>query len=474
MLSQIKRLGADSLLYAFMNVGTKLIAFLLFPFYTMYLTEVSEFGMLDMVDRTIAMVTFLVIFGTDSALAYYYFEVEDKVKRNKYIRSVMTFRLAIVALIFLILLVFGNSISEWILEDSNSTHLLYISMFTLLFDTVIALVLTVFRYQFITKKVVFLTLLKMLLIAVTSMIVLAYIWTSVEGVLFARLGSVILVFLLLFWSSREMLMPYFDRVIWKELLKYAAPLVPASLAFWVILNSNTFILKSFYSLEEVGIYGTAIKFATFITLLTSGIQMAWRPFSMSLYKKEDSASVFASLYALILIAGSFGILLLATIMPWVIKILSENYEVAYPYVAPMAIATFLNFYYLIISIGIFVTKKTKHISIAFAFSAGLTILLSFWLIPQFGIWGAVISYIAAYCLAIFLIYRKSQTYFYVPFPGWKMAFVFTALIGSTFSIIMIQLRELSWVYIVVVWMVFIVLLLIVRIDRHIQRIKRGD
>ncbi|MGE6487624.1 lipopolysaccharide biosynthesis protein [Paenisporosarcina sp. NPDC076898] len=474
MLGQLKRLGADSLLYAFMNVGTKLIAFLLFPFYTFYLTDTAEFGMLDMADRTIGMVTFLVIFGTDSALAYYYYEVEDKVKRNKYIRSVMTFRLAVVALIFLVLLIGGKWISEWVFDDAGSIHLLYIAMFTLLFDTVIALVLTVARYQMLTKKVVFMTLLKMLLIALVSMAVLAYVWTTVEGILFARMASVIFIFLLLFWSSKEMLKPFYDRVIWKELLIYSAPLVPASLAFWVILNSNSFILKHYYSMDVVGIYGTAIKFATFITLLTSGIQMAWRPFSMSLYKKENSANVFASVYGLILMAGSYGILLLATIMPWVIKILSDNYEEAYPYVAPIAIATFLNFYYLIISIGIFVTKQTKHVSIAFAISAGLTILLSFLLIPNFGIWGAVYSYIAAYCLATFLIYRKSQKLFYVPFPGWKMAFVIFTLIASTFAIIGIQLNGLGSSLIFVVWVVFTISLLLVRIDKHIQRGKRGD
>lgn len=471
MFSQIKRLGADSLLYAFMNVGTKLIAFILFPFYTIYLTNPADFGMLDIVDRSIAMITFLVIFGTDSALAYYYFEVEDEKKRNQYIRSVMTFRLLVVSLLFVILLLGGNYIAEWILEDSTAKNLLYISMVTLLFDTIIAVVLTVLRYRFITKKVVLLTLLKMLLIAVTSMVVLAYIWQTVEGILFARMFSVILVFVLVIWSSKEMLKPYFNKVMWKELLKYAAPLVPASLAFWIIINSNTFILKEYYSLAEVGIYGTAIKFATFITLLTSGIQMAWRPFSMSIYKKENSKEIFASLYAIILIAGSIGILFLATIMPWVIKILSANYQIAYPYVAPMAIATFLNFYYLIVSIGIFVTKETRHISIAFAFSAILTIILSIWLIPQFGIWGAVISYIAAYVVALVLIYRKSQKLFFVPFPGWKIVSAIAFLIGSTFAIVFIQTHEYPYIYIFIVWILFFVSLYIIRMDRHINKLR---
>ncbi|KAF6509670.1 hypothetical protein GS8_3201 [Geobacillus stearothermophilus] len=44
MFSAFKRLGADSLLYAFMNVGTKMIAFLMLPIYTSYLSKATVRG----------------------------------------------------------------------------------------------------------------------------------------------------------------------------------------------------------------------------------------------------------------------------------------------------------------------------------------------------------------------------------------------------------------------------------------------
>ena len=57
------------------------------------------------------MLTFLVIFGTDSALAYYYFEYKDKETREKYVRSVMTFRLSIVVLLFVVFFIGGDWLS---------------------------------------------------------------------------------------------------------------------------------------------------------------------------------------------------------------------------------------------------------------------------------------------------------------------------------------------------------------------------
>ncbi|MDI2589784.1 oligosaccharide flippase family protein [Psychrobacillus sp. NEAU-3TGS] len=471
MFSQLKRLGADSLLYAFMNVGTKLIAFILFPLYAHYLVDTSLVGLLQMVDTTVSMLTFLVIFGTDSALAFYYFEYKDKETREKYVRSVMTFRLSLVVLLFVVFLIGGDWLSALILESAGYSQLFYIALGTLALDTIVTLVLTILRYEFHTKRVVFTTIGKMLLIAVVSVLFLMFVWTSLEGILVARLVSVAIIVFVLIKPVRVYLKPLVDKVILKKILVYAAPLVPASLAFWIIANANNFFIRAYGTLDDVGIYGTAIKFATFITLLTSGIQLAWRPFSMSLKDKKDSPQLFATLYAAFLLIGSFGVLALATCMPWIILVMPENFRIAFQYVAPISIATFLSFYYMIVSTGIFYSKQTKHISIAFGIAAVVSIVLNFVFVPHLTIWGTVISYIAAYFLALFMVFRKSQKLYFVPFSGFKMAWTIVWLIAATLSIVYIQLHDINSWLILGVWIAFIILVLIVRMDKYFVKRK---
>ncbi|QFF98163.1 polysaccharide biosynthesis protein [Psychrobacillus glaciei] len=471
MFSQLKRLGADSLLYAFMNVGTKLIAFILFPLYAYYIGDTAKIGILQLVDTNVSMLTFLVIFGTDSALAYYYFEYKDKETREKYVRSVMTFRLSVVFLLVIAFLIGGDWLSSLLLGSSGYTDLFYIALGTLCLDTIVTLVLTILRYEFQTKKVVFTTVAKMLLIAIVSVLFLMFIWDSLDGILVARLISVGIIVLVLIKPVKIYLRPLFEWGILKKILVYAAPLVPASLAFWVIANANNYFLKAYGTLSDVGLYGTAIKFATFITLLTSGIQLAWRPFSMSLKDKDSSPKLFATLYAAFLLVGSLGVLLLATAMPWIILVMPEEFRIAFQYVAPIAIATFLNFYYMIVSTGIFYTKQTKHISIAFGIAAVISVILNFIFVPVFSIWGTVISYIVAYCVALFLVFRKSQKLYYVPFSGFKMAWTIFWLIAATVSIVYIQVKDLNNWSIAGVWIGFIVLILLVRMDKYFVKRK---
>ncbi|MED3573611.1 lipopolysaccharide biosynthesis protein [Cytobacillus praedii] len=471
MFAQIKRLGADSLLYAFMNVGTKLIAFIMLPIYTSFLPDPAQYGVLDYLDRVTSMLTFVVIFGTDSALAFYYFDTEDKKKRLDYVRSVMTFRMLIVLIIAIVFLIGGEWLAQFLLKDEKLYYLFYIAIGVLALDTVIALILTVLRYDFFTKKVVTFTILKMLLIAIFSYGFLAYVSPTIDGILYGRLISVAIVAVLLIKPLFKFIKFTFNKKLLKEILVYAAPLVPASLAFWVIVNANSFLLERFTSFHEVGIYGAAVKFASLITLLTSGVQMAWRPFSMSLKDKDNSPFLFAKLYYGILLLGTIGVLMVATLMPWIIQMLDSGYHEAYQYVAVLSAVTFLNFFYMIISVGIFFAKQTKIISYAFGIAAVVNVILNLVFIPAFSIWGSVAAYLLSYLVAITYIFFKSQKLYHVPVSFGKMTFLFLTSLAAVVAIVYIQESSLSDWNIAFAWIGYVVVVLLSRIDKDLLRKK---
>ncbi|MGG3887941.1 lipopolysaccharide biosynthesis protein [Metabacillus fastidiosus] len=473
MLQNLKRLGGDSLLYALMNVGTKMIAFIMFPIYT-YLLTLDEYAPVEIIDRWTSMLTFLVILGTDSALAFYYFEKKDKEERRSYIRNVMSIRLFMVLCLLLVTVIIGPFFADSLLKSEHGLYLLYLSIAILFFDTIAALVLTVLRYEFQTLKVVIITVLKMLLVAILSYLFLKFFARSVEGILYGRIISGILIVLLLAKPLAKFISFKFDRNILNDLLKYGLPLVPASLAFWVILNSSTFFLGYMKTSAEVSLYGSAAKFATLITLVTSGIQMAWRPYSMSLKDKPNNKETFSKVYLIILLMGTTGVLIVATIMPYVILLLEASYRSSYQYVALLSAATFLNFYYLIISVGIFFMKKTKIISYAFAGAAVINVILNIILIPSYSIWGVVASYLISYLAAIIYIFVKSQKLYYIPVSLWKMSALFFVMLVGTIGIVYVQEHALSPLYIVLAWVIYVATVGITRVDKDLRGTRNHE
>ncbi|MED4454472.1 lipopolysaccharide biosynthesis protein [Metabacillus fastidiosus] len=473
MFQNLKRLGGDSLLYALMNVGTKMIAFIMLPIYTNFLTP-DQYAPVGIIDRWTSMLIFLVILGTDSALAFYYFEKKDEKDRRSYIQSVMNIRLFMVLCLFLIVLIIGPLFANELLQSGQGLYWLYLSIGVLFLDTISALVLTVLRYEFHTIKVVVITVLKMFLVAVLSYLFLKFFVRSVEGILYGRIISGTLIVLLLVKPLIKFISFKFDRDVIKDLLKYGLPLVPASLAFWVILNSSSFFLVFMKTPTDVGIYEAATKFAALITLVTSGIQMAWRPYSMSLKDKPNNKELFSKVYIIILLMGATGVLVVATIMPYVILLLNNAYYSAYQYVALLSAATFLNFYYLIISVGIFFMKKTKIISYAFAGAAVINVILNIILIPSYSIWGIVASYLISYLAAIIYIFVQSQKLYYIPVSLWKMAALFFVMLAGTIGIVYVQEHALSPLYIVLAWVVYVATVGITRVDKDLRGTRNHE
>lgn len=439
-----------------MNVGTKLIAFLMLPIYIMYLGA-EELGVLENIDALTSMLTFVVIFGTDSALAFFYFDTKDRILKEKYVQTVLMFRMAVSALLLLISLVAGNTISKVILGSEGYGGIIQIAFIVLFLESTVTLVLTYFRYEFFSKKVVFFTVLKLLLAAILSFLFLKYLTPEVNVIYYARaIGAGLIIVFILPYLKRFFTFRI-DSSMLKEMLAYAAPLVPASIAFWVISSSNRFFLSHYESLAHVGIYGVAVKFATVITLLTSSFQMAWRPYTMSIKDRPDAKKIFSNIYLFILAGGMLGLLGIATFIPYILRWMISNPEFheASHYITVLSLGTFLNFYYLIISVGLFIKKETKTISIYFGIAALISVVLNIALIPMLSIWGAVFAVVAAYLFACIAIFIKSQAVYKVPVSIPKLLWLFVTGLISMLTIIYIQeYSTLAAYFLIIPWVFY--------------------
>ncbi|WP_237663003.1 lipopolysaccharide biosynthesis protein [Sutcliffiella horikoshii] len=470
MFNHLKRLGGDSLLYALMNVGTKLIAFLMLPIYTTYLSP-SEMGVFENVDALISILIFVVIFGTDNALAYYFYNTNDEKERTELFQTALYFRVIIAVGFNLIFIFFGEYISTILLGTPDYKYIFFLAGTVLIVETIITLVLTYYRFQFKSKKVVFTTVAKLAFVAILSYLFLKYSDLQVSSIYLGRLISVIIIVLVLVPSLIKMFSFKFNKEILKKLVVYGAPLVPASVAFWIITFSNRFFLTTFESLNSVGIYGVAIKFATVISLLTSSVQMAWRPYSMSIKDNSNAKQIYSTLFLLILIIGMTGLLGIATVIPLVMEFMIKDpaYAEASRYIAILSLGSFLSFYYLIISIGLFFNKKTGVISIYVGISAVISVVLNILLIPVFSIWGAVIALIASYLFVNISIFIRSQKEYYIPVSIFKMVLLFLSGILGILTIVYVQENEgISNYYIVIPWIVNIVVTLLTIKDKLIS------
>ncbi|WP_338778645.1 oligosaccharide flippase family protein [Metabacillus sp. FJAT-52054] len=457
MLKQLKRFGGDALLYALMNVGTKLVAFLMISVYTRYL-DAAEYGVFENIDAVTNLMTFLVIFGTDSALAFYFFEKKHESRKMDYVRNVLLFRFAVAFILYLLSVVIGSQVSLLVAQATGYEKTVQLAFIVLLLESLITLVLTYFRFEFLTWRVVISTVARLGMVALFSYLFLRYWEQNVDMIMFGRIAAASIIIVFLLPQFKNLITFRFDKKLMKEILIYAAPLVPASLSFWLISASNKLILTGFDGPGAAGLFGTAVKFATVITLLTTGVQMAWRPYSMSIKDKPDAKKIFGSVYIIIFAIGMFGLMGIATFIPAIFKWMISNTEFhpASVYVPLLSLGSFLNFYYLIISVGLFIKKETKPISIQFGIAAIISLILNVVLIPIMGLWGAALALTLSYGYACAAIFIKSQKTYHVPTPVGKLIFMFITSIISIAAIqYILDFSDLSVWLVLVPWAFFL-------------------
>lgn len=399
-------------------------------------------------------------------------EAKEQDKKLAYVRNVMTFRLVVAGLLTIPFLLFGKQLSILITGDPIFYYAFQISMITILLDTVNVLILTVLRFDFQSFRVAALTFAKLAMIGIFAYLVLSYVDQSLDSLMYSRLLSA---FLILLVTTREVwkyLRPRFDFTIWKEILIYATPLVPASLAFWVIGLSNRFIVKFFEQdpLPIIGHLTTVLNFASVITLFTYGIQMAWRPYSMKLKERSDAKELFAKVYIIILALGLSAVLFITTISPWILPLgnVSRIFWRDYPYIGFFSLSSFLNFYYLIVTVGIFVEKKTSKVTKAFIIASVINLVLNVTLYPYFALWTFVISNNVTYLFVVVYLYSYSQSIYRIPVSSWKMVFLFVQAVIAMSFITYVQVMQLAWYWIIFSWLYFLASLFVIRIDRDFK------
>ena len=196
----------------------------------------------------------------------------------------------------------------------------------------------------------------------------------------------------------------FDSSMAKRMLTFSWPLWFSGLAGLYIWQSNRYYIRIFGSLDQVGLYELALKFAGILTFL------AWSPFTQvwdverfNYYRNEKAAELFGNIFRIVsvfLIIVSLGISIFSEPT---IRIMSatgfHKAAISVPFLALGSVfsclITFLNFSFL-------VSGNTKQITFNNYVTMAAITVLNLALIPRLGEMGAAIALMLAMMLQFYM------------------------------------------------------------------------
>lgn len=236
--------------------------------------------------------------------------------------------------------------------------------------------------------------------------------------------------LLLLFKEIKKIRLRFDGKIWKEAIKYSAPLIIVGFGGMINDVLSRLIYRHVVDLpqqqadHELGIFANIFRIALLITIMIQAFRMAAEPFFFSKSKEENAKRTYARVMKFFVIACCFMFLLIGLfldVFKWLFATFANPLWVEGIEVVPLLALgnIFLGIYYNL-SIWYKLTHKNMLGAIITIIGAAITILLNILLIPIWHYTGAAIATFCCYLFMMVSSYIWGQKYFPVPYARKKL------------------------------------------------------
>ncbi len=423
MKKELKQLGKETAIYGISTIVGRFLNFLLVPFFTNVFTQ-AEYGIITNVYAYIAFFNIIYLYGMDSA--YLKFASTQELGNEQKTFSTAFNSVILSSLIFsLIILIFKSLLADLFGLTSNQLSIIYFVSGILFFDAISNVIFA--RLRFNNKALRFATFkLANIVSNVVLNIVAIFIWKlGPLSVFLAGFGSSLITFFLLLPDLIKSYEWKIDRSIFRALLKFGLPFIPAGLASIVTQVIDRPILLALTDASTVGVYQANYKLGIFMMLFVSMFQYAWQPFYLKQSLKENAKELFAKVFTYFTLFALTIFIVLALLIEDIVKIkffgfylIGKNFWGGL-YIVPIVLLAYVfNGFYINFLAGIQIQKKTQYMPLVSGLGAIVNVISNFILIPIWGMLGAAYATLFAYFSMAVYQYFLSQRFYKIHYE-WK-------------------------------------------------------
>lgn len=418
--AQIGRLGKHSAIYGLGGLVSRVLAVLLLPLYTRYLST-SDYGKVETLVAATTVLAIVLRGGISSAFFRFTFDSRDPEQRRAVLRTSFWFTMTTATAGLAGGLVLSGSIARALFGSGGDWKLVAAAFVGLWAQMNYEQLTAVFRVEERSVAYVCASLANILItVGVTVALVVAFDQGPL-GVIVGNFTGTLAVYLALLGYRREQLGLTFDRGLLREMNRFGMPLVPSALFLWTTSFSDRFFLVKLDGADEVGLYSVGVRIASAMVLLLTAFRTAWPAFAYSIESDAEAKRTYGFVLTYLLVVSSWVAAALGLLSPWLVEWLTApEFHEASRVVSPLAFAAVAFGGYIVISIGVGRAKQTQFNWVITGAAAVLNVALNLALIPPYGMMGAAIATVAAYTLMFAGMAWWSQRVYPVPYQ-WRRA-----------------------------------------------------
>ncbi len=429
-MGYLRRLATTGAAYTASSIASKLIAVVLLPLYTRYLTP-ADYGAAEVMIASVVAASIVVRFGMIEAILRFYYRPDAE--RREVLASGFASLFWTSTISALVALAFAAPISHLLLghTDAGLARLAILGLWTL---TLWEYVLALLRLEERARLFFGMTVANVLVTIPVTVWLVVIEGQGANGLLAATYTTAIPFIGWRLYAERRTLSLVPDRALLRRMTRFGLPTMPAELSLYSLSFIDRLILVRRASLAEAGLYALAVKFAQAMSVLARGLQLAWPPLAYSIADDEEARRVYALVFTWFAAVCAFAATGLWLFSRWITRLLAApDFYRAHEAVGLLATGVGLYALYLVQVVILGRVNRTELSFPATVTGTIINVVLNLALVPSLGIVGAGIALVASYLAILTITYLLTRRLFAVPYEWGRLAALIAlsaALVGG--------------------------------------------
>ena len=414
-----RQLLKDASYYSVGPLLARVLSLVTVPVFTHILSP-TNYGALDILGASAVLAALFVGAALDQALGRFYLEASEETERKRIASTVLIYYVSAFTLFAAAALPFSEDAARLWMRGEVDYKTVAAALIFVWANGIFYIASNQLKYLFLSKAFAVCAIGNSVVSTLLSLLFVVYFRMSVFGIFIGQAVGVVIFALLAVYFARNAYRLTFNCRLLKTLLTYSLPLIPGTMALYLMQYLDRFAIQDLVNLRAVGIYGIGVRLASVINLFLAGFHSAWSPIVFRSFHEPNAPEKFRVvfnyyLFIVLVVMMTVSLFSREALLLLTTKTFSRGFVVV-PLLMLSAILISIGQHF---TYGIPIAKKSHYRMVLNLIAVTMNAVLNYTLIPLFGIVGAALATTlsAAFFAAAGMI--VSQRLYPVPYQ-WRM------------------------------------------------------
>jgi O-antigen/teichoic acid export membrane protein len=404
-MSKEKTLLKNTIIYSIGNFGSKILSFVLLPFYTYYLST-NDYGYFDLITTTVMLLTPIITFQIFDGLYRYLLDSKNDDEFSNIISNsffIVIRNLIIFIIVYVIFVQFKSFRYQYLILSQLGLG-----------------ILTSFCLQIsrgIKRNIEYSIsgILSTIIVLASNIIFITVMNLRVGSLIMSNILAYVVVIIYLEWKlklHKYLKIKLNNKAIKKQLVLYSIPLIPNLISWWFMNVSDRYFLALYKGIEANGIYAISNKFPSILIMLNSIFSLAWQESAITEYNSKDRNKFYTKMFNVLISIEFTSVIILLAFTKFIMTFMVNNkFSSAWLYVPFLYMGTIFNSFSSFYGTGYMSSKDTIGAFSTSVFGGIINVIINVISIPIIGIQGAAFSTMISFLVMWVARLLQTRKYF---------------------------------------------------------------